>query len=195
MPINHHWLDAIRMRPGFYIAEPSLTALAGFISGYEAALGLHRIKEEWPLPEDFNAWVAYRLHYKESTSGWKNMILGANHSEDVAFTLFFKLLDEHACRKPHVVARLVGHKRPYYKSGPQGKERTERFPNVSLVTFTDDPGFIVIADKPGRHLFCRNRFFPSLDWFLSLAGIDQSRLTIVDRETFDLWVKDAKPSD
>jgi hypothetical protein len=176
------------------LGEPSLSALWHFIAGYEVAVSLHRVKEERPLPEDFNAWVAYRLHYNESTSGWRNMILGMAHTEVAAFALFFDLLDQHARRKPHVVAKLVGHKRPY-ASGPQRNERLESFPDVSLVKFTDDPGFIVIADKPGRHIFCRNRFFPSLDGFLSLAGIDQSRLTVVDHEAFDCLVTDARPSD
>jgi hypothetical protein len=194
VPAVHHLLDAIRRKPGFYLEERSLSALKHYISGYESALGLHRIKEDWPLPEDFNAWVAYRLHYKESTSGWRNMILEVTHAEDAGFARLFELLDEYARREPHIVARLVGHQR-HYKSGPKGKERMERIPDVSLVTFTDDPGFIVIADKPGRHSFCRNRFFPSLDWFLSLVGVDQSRLTVLDQEAFDRWVKDAKPGD
>jgi hypothetical protein len=192
VPVVHQLLDAIRKKPGFYLEECSLSALKHYLSGYECALGLHRIKEEWVLPEDFNAWVAYRLHYKESTSGWRNMILGVTHAEDAGFSRFFELLDEHLRREPHVVARLVGHQRPY-QSGPKGKEQMERIPDVSLVTFTDDPGFIVIADKPGRHCFCRNRFFPTLDWFLSLVGVDQSRLTVLDQETFDRWVKDVNP--
>jgi len=184
----HPYLDAIRKRPTFFFEKRSLSGLANFILGYECALGSRRIKGGWPLPEDFNAWVAYRLHYEESTSGWKNMILGVTQSEETGFTRFFELLDEYACREAHVVARLTNYRKSI-KSGPQGKKRFERYPDISLVTFTNDPGFIVIADKPGRHIFCRNRFFPSFDWFQSKLGVDPSSLTVLDRKAFDRWVK------
>jgi hypothetical protein len=186
--------DAIRRRPGLYLGEPSLSALYHFISGYTAALGLHRIKEETPLPEDFNEWVAYRLHYRESTSGWRNMILGVVHAEDAGVARFFELLDEYVHREPHVVARIVGSQQ-LYQSGLRGKERMEHFPDISLITYTNDPGFIVIADEPGGHFFCRNTFFPSLHRLQELYGVDLRNLTVLDQATFDRWVKDVKPGD
>jgi hypothetical protein len=143
MPAVPDFLDKIRKRPGLYLGECSVSALYHTIGGYNLALGLHGIENDTSLrlPNDFNDWVAYRLHYKESTSGWKNMILGISQNEAAAFSRFFELLDQHATRKCRVVAKLIGCQKTY-TVGSEGLERIERYPaSISLVTYTDDPGF------------------------------------------------------
>jgi hypothetical protein len=88
-------LGWIRKKPGLYVGEPSIQRLASFISGYDAGLGhvgfglrdgvdFHR----------FHGWVAHRLGFAESTSGWANMIRDKSASEAEAFQMFFVLLDE-----------------------------------------------------------------------------------------------------
>lgn len=188
-------LETIRKRPGLYLGECSLSALYHAIAGYELALFVHGIKNDVSvrLPDDFNDWVAYRLHYKESTSGWKRMILGAGGDEVTAFTRFFELLDQHAARKSRVVAKVVGLKKTY-TVGSEGHERTERYPtHISLIVYTDDPGFFAISDEPGYSL-PMDGFFPSLDWFETFTGIPRSQLTVVDGETFERWSKNAEPN-
>ena len=102
-------LEKIRKRPGLFLGERSITAL------YQLAVGIHGMENDagFQLPSDFNNWVAYRFHYKESTSGWKNMILGVCENESDAFSRFFALLDEHSTRKATVVAKLMGLNKTY----------------------------------------------------------------------------------
>ncbi|MAT69924.1 MAG: hypothetical protein CMJ58_10425 [Planctomycetaceae bacterium] len=47
----------------------------------------------------YHDWVAAKLGFRESTAGWRNMILErAGDNETEAFQLFFRLLDEYqAC--------------------------------------------------------------------------------------------------
>jgi hypothetical protein len=175
-----------------YLGECSLSALSGVICGYQMALGVHGIENDTALrlPADFNDWVAYRLHYKEPTSGWRRMILGASGDEAAAFTRFFELLDEHKARKSRIVAKLVGLQKTYIaRSGEH--ERMERYPTrISLLAYTDDPGFFAVSEEPGCAL-PSNGFFPSLDWFEGFTGIGRSQLIVVDAETFERWSRSA----
>lgn len=93
-------LEVIRERPAMYLGHHSLSALWSFLDGYGFALWSHDIQEKPPLPRDFHDWVADRLHFSESTSGWKNMILNRVPDEAAALEYFFKLLDEYRNQHP-----------------------------------------------------------------------------------------------
>jgi hypothetical protein len=88
-------LEHIRKRPGMYIVEPSIYRLHSFIVGYTCGLGRVGF-----MPRDgigfhrFHDWVAHRLGFAESTSGWVNMIRDKSTSDAEAFQRFFTLLDE-----------------------------------------------------------------------------------------------------
>jgi hypothetical protein len=97
-------LKAIRDRPALYLGERSLSALWYYLQGYQMALSGYDIRAAFPVPADFHEWVAYRLHFYESTSGYRNMILKRTPDESLALDHFFGLLDEHRTRKPRVVA-------------------------------------------------------------------------------------------
>src|ERR1700756_4226792 len=96
-----------------YLGTRSLSALSHFLAGYGFALHVHEIPSSHHLPGDFHEWVAYRLHFFESTSGYRNMILKRVPNESAALDRFFELLDEHHSRKPQVVARVDGYNRQY----------------------------------------------------------------------------------
>ena len=88
-------LDRIRKRPGMYIAEPSINRLHAFLVGYTAGLGRVRfaLRDEVGFHR-FHDWVARRLGFGGSASGWCNMIRSKSASEADAFERFFALLDE-----------------------------------------------------------------------------------------------------
>ncbi len=94
-------LEKLRQRPGMYLGEGfALTRLQSFIAGYDIALYERGIAEEkqeslFPLPfHFFFEFVALRLVYVESTSGWRNMILEQVHGdEEEGLALFFQLWD------------------------------------------------------------------------------------------------------
>jgi hypothetical protein len=178
-----------------YLGECSLSALYHTINGYALAIGVHAIDNDTTLrlPDDFNDWVAYRLHYKGSTSGWKRMILGASQDEATAFTRFFELLDQYKARKSRVIAKLIGFQKTYTRDS-EGHKRTERYPSrILLIAYTDDPGFFAVSDEPGYSL-PMDGFFPSLDWFETFTGAHRSHLTILDTDTFGRWSRNAEPS-
>ena len=88
-------LDAIRKKPGLFVVKPSIFRLQSFITGHAAGLG----RVGFALRDDldffrFHDWVARRLGYFESTSGWANMIRDKSASDEDAFRQFYVLLDE-----------------------------------------------------------------------------------------------------
>jgi hypothetical protein len=94
--------DAIRRRPAIYLdGDKSIKRLRSFLVGYEAGVGFQAgsdVNQRKLIgAEDirsFNDWVAKRLGYGNSTSGWCNMILSRTDSDEKAFDMFFQLLDE-----------------------------------------------------------------------------------------------------
>jgi len=177
-------LPLIRKRPEMYMGERSLSALWHLINGYQLGFVASggSIDSAQALPDDFHAWVAYRLHFKESTSGWRNMILNVATDEAKAFFRFFELYDEHEARKAHVFAKLLDIQKTY-RVGTEGQETVEWYPkSLSFVTYTTDPGFFVYSDEPG--IPWHDRFYPLLDWFETFHNIERSQLTVIDPVTF-----------
>ena len=164
-----------------YCGEHTLSALNHFIAGYCFALetqGIRNPQDPLDIRHEFQEWVAYRLHFKEPTSGWCNMIKERTHSESEAVDRFFQLLDEFHSRIPHVVAKLIGIHKQYSRICGDVTE-VFLFPDsISLVTYTDDPGFFVLSD-PEADLPIP-RFFPCIDWFETFIGANRGQLTIVD---------------
>lgn len=91
---KYELLDKIRRRIGMYIGAASPTHLQSFLSGYYLANRMERNKTEEPNFQDFHDWVAKKLGYAESTSGWANMIEDQRVDKEEALFLFFELLDE-----------------------------------------------------------------------------------------------------
>jgi hypothetical protein len=89
-------LEKIRHRPAIYIdGDRSLKRVRSFMVGYE--VGSASTPREFTDRDQFHQfddWVARRLRYAESASGWCNMILGKAGSDEKAYEMFFQLLDE-----------------------------------------------------------------------------------------------------
>ncbi len=88
-------LDDIRRKPGMSIGTPSINRLHAFLVGYTAGLGRvgFALRDSGDLHR-FHDWVARRLGYGGSASGWCNMIRNKSASEEDAFNRFFELLEE-----------------------------------------------------------------------------------------------------
>jgi hypothetical protein len=89
-------LDQMQVRTAMYVGELSITALYNFIQGYFAALDINGSDEHLiPDFENFHDYVAKYYSYKESTAGWKNIILKENSgNEEKALEVFFYLLKQ-----------------------------------------------------------------------------------------------------
>lgn len=188
---SHELLDSFRQRPAMYTGERTLNAIHLFLTGYRFACDQHGIVQDDALlvPREFHDWVAYRLHFFESTSGWCNMILARSEGEQAAIETFFRLLDEFRDRKPHVVAMLNGYRKTYEQftvhrvngQAEIGPTEALTYPDsVSLVTYTDDPGFFAYSNTADK--FPYERFFPNLEIFEMTTVINRAMLTIVDEQ-------------
>ena len=173
-------LDDIRKRPAIYIGAKTLTGLFHFLGGYQFARIEHDVSDNHLcLPNDIHDWIAYRLHFRESTSGWHSMILERTTDESLAFDRFFALLDEHKARIPTLRARVRGIQCQYTQI-TNGVSEDRVYPaSVSIVTYTDDPGFFVYSDDP-ENAFPRFPFYPSLDSLKVDLELDRSNFEIID---------------
>ena len=178
------YLELIRSRPPLYLGKPSLTALFHLIGGWKLALSTYELSDtiHFNIPDNFSDWVAYRLHFEETSSGWLKMILERSDSESSAFETFFELLDEYRIRKPRLVAKLIGYRKAFtLTESPQGKTTTCHYPDsISLITYTNDPGFFAHSDD--NQEFPHQGFQPSIEWFESFTGAKRNQLTIIDED-------------
>lgn len=181
-----HLLDVIRERPALYLGEHSITGLWHFLGGYHAALHVYEIETVDLLPRDFHEWVAYRLHYYESTGGWRRMILDRVPDESAALERFYELLDDHRARKPHVVATIHDYQ-VEYKTWSQGQDLSEaitrKVPDaMALVAYTDDPGLFLTSDSADD--------FPGKDRLFRPWRIKREAITVVDQDAFSRWLNE-----
>ena len=190
--IEGNILEQIRQAPLMYLQERSLSYMYHFITGYS----MHRDQPPNLLPADFHEWIAYRLHYLEPTSGYRNMILNRFPNEEEAFSRFFELLDDHHSRSPRNVARIRAHptEPDIFKRVPGTEEnvRVRIAVEVSLITYTDDPGFFVVHDDPNAEYPRRLEFRPSLSWLGVPYTPDQAFLTVLDQAEFSRLTRESE---
>ena len=150
-------LEAVRLRPALYISPLSITALYNFIHGYLLCTGFQGATNTQPPWREFNNWVAMRLGFRESTSGWRNMILtAAAEAEDRALDRFFELLEEFKQRQARVImsAKLpTPSTSKIWRIQIHGDSKVEIPPPslVEIIKYTDDKGvFIRYSDVAGK---------------------------------------------
>jgi hypothetical protein len=147
-------LDLIRARPGLYIGEKSITLLCGWIAGWGFVLGEDAYQGTHPPFADFNDWVALRLGFYESTSGWRRMLLSSDEAndEESAFDRFFMLLDEFRARQARIVLHAAVNQSRKPKDWIDTAERKvlpwpER---LEIIKYTHDKGvFLRFVSKDG----------------------------------------------
>ena len=185
--------DAFRSRPAMYTGENTIHSIRCFLDGYQFAMdrnGVSRDGDPFLVPGEFHDWVAYRLHFYESTSGWCNMIRDRTGTEQEALDTFFELLAEFKTRMPHVVAQVTHGKQSYSEQTVERRDADDEvipgavierpYPkSISLVTYTDDPGFFAHSDTSEKVAF--QRYYPDLEAFELSIGVDRSQIEIVDK--------------
>ena len=184
-------LEKIKERPAMYLGEASLSALYFFVAGYDFALQTHEIEREKDdcIPGEFYDWIAYRLHFEESTSGWRNMLLNRYPDEAEALRMFFQHWEEFRVRKPHVVAVAEDANYCYrsvrYNQNGKSESRIIKYPSyIELVTYTEDPGFWVKAEEKDECDFYLCGFYPELSWVESFTRIRKEEWKVIDEERF-----------
>ncbi|MFJ2420778.1 barstar family protein [Streptomyces brevispora] len=90
----YDFLDQIRLRPGIWVPGGSLPHLQSLLTGYRAALGVHRIEEPFAFwPEgDFNRWLQEQRGIVGSFT-WAAEIERNTPVSSTPVEEFFRLLD------------------------------------------------------------------------------------------------------
>ena len=181
-------LDVLRAHTAMYMGVRKLSALSSFLDGWRFALNVYDIEFIDPLPRDFHEWVAYPLHFRESTSGYKNMILERVPDKKKAglSDRFFELLDEYRMRHARVVARLSAFAgREYFlRFKSDGTYQQQNIPRplalgtytLKLIAYTNDPGFFVQFKSDDPTVPPSGRFYPVLRWFERDFGTERDKL-------------------
>jgi hypothetical protein len=92
--------ENFRKRTPMFIGDRGISALDCFISGYFYATLTNdiEVKDEFRFSE-FHDWVAQYFKWKESTAGWRRIILQeCKGDEEKALSKFFELYDKFKVR-------------------------------------------------------------------------------------------------
>ncbi len=82
-----------RAKPGMYLREKKISLLDAFLAGVYYSIDTYGVDEEIFL-DGFHDFVAEHYRWKESTAGWKNILLKeCKGDEEKALDEFFKLYD------------------------------------------------------------------------------------------------------
>lgn len=176
-------LDYIRQRPAMYLSEKSITLLYGFLAGYNFDKWIETVKNTNPPFGEFNNWVAMKLGFYESTSGWRRMLLKVeNGDEEKAFDRFFVLLDEFKQRQAKVILSAVPDATKTWRYQIVDGEKIN-LPSpvlVQIVKYTDDKGVFVRFIGENGELVDREEYhsdldvaFSSTNWFIEKSAWKQ----------------------
>ncbi len=87
--------DVIERKPVLFIGEQTLSALQHFYLGYCCAMNSYGVEFHEAIPDfgGFHDYVALYYKWRESTAGWRNIILQeCSMNEGQAYGRFFDLL-------------------------------------------------------------------------------------------------------
>lgn len=101
-------IDLIEERPEVYLGDAKISSFNTFINGYQFSTIAHNINQEQVFPPFwyFNEWAMHKYDWRESTAGWKNIILEENQNdEELALVKCFELLKEFRTLKPISIQR------------------------------------------------------------------------------------------
>jgi hypothetical protein len=99
----HEFLTEVQRRPGLYFGDPDqpFTKLLAFMDGYRMGYMMARREDlSWPkefVPPDFDEFVCQQMgaQHGADAKGWRTRIRERSSSEQDAFSLFFRLMEEY----------------------------------------------------------------------------------------------------
>ena len=103
-------LKFVRKRPAMYFGRKSLISLDIFMYGFETALSIHKINEDYFFnSRHFSHWLVHEHKCDSScnTMGWARYLTETSSNEDEAFEKFFELYDEYLKLEPRVYRILT----------------------------------------------------------------------------------------
>lgn len=108
--INHiyEFLQAVRKRPWMWIGEKSLTKLWIFLDGFYSGMSFgNKFDTKKFFSTEFNEWVDQKVELENSnSSGWVlNILRKTNNDEELAYDLFFALLEEFKSEKENLSSK------------------------------------------------------------------------------------------
>jgi GNAT superfamily N-acetyltransferase len=113
IPTNNIYelLDFVRRRTAMYTGRASCSHLNAFLHGVRLSssdpVGFHSEAPNEPDFRDFWDWVARRLGFYDSVSGWVYMIEQQRKDPEEALLLFYQLLDEFRGLRPRTLAQVT----------------------------------------------------------------------------------------
>jgi len=144
-------IEKIKSRPAMYIGDNKISSFRSYIDGYSSALKIHGIKFESTFPPFwyFHEWVMQKYNWRESTTGWNNIILKENNYDDEkSLTIFFELFDEFKTLKPISAEQIKLTKKniSFYHKNCQmmdgnGNPIYENAEEIFLIKFSPNLGF------------------------------------------------------
>lgn len=164
----YNLIDRIRPRPAMYLGENSVSLLRAFLGGYMVAAYEceESFVEECPPFSDFHNWVAMKLDYYESTSGWANMLLKAENGDEAkALERFFVYLDDFKKREAKVILWAVPEPKKNWRYQIIDDVRIDLpYPAlIQIVKYEEGNGvFVRYFDKDGE-LIDREEYCQTLD--------------------------------
>lgn len=158
---EYELIDMLRLRTGMYIGYASPTHLHSYLSGYYQAKG-----EDTSIPRDpsfhgFHQWVANKLDYSESTSGWANMIEDQREDKELSLLLFFELLDEYRGIRHQPIAKITFDHEDKMDRSWRGYSRLKKVRGTFEEVFKPSPEELIIR-----------KMNISGEWFQMLAMSD-----------------------
>lgn len=168
-------LEAIEELPALFLGSKSLTLLRAFLDGFQ--YGSPSISDTPYGFIDFHEWVALRLKYGESTSGYVNMILESEAGdEEKSVDRFFQLWHEFRVRKSRIIYQADRGGKSYSIS--QRRLDTGEIEEVDsnlmqVVKYTEDnSGFLKYVTFEG---IIREKYVKDLDkvfWLVDAYGFE-----------------------
>ncbi|ARS41322.1 hypothetical protein CA265_17340 [Sphingobacteriaceae bacterium GW460-11-11-14-LB5] len=172
----YEFIDLTKVRTAMYIGDESLSALYFCIGGYYWACGINGTDEK--LQPDFSLFhdfVANYYLYRDSTAGWKNIILAENFGDEKrALKEFYKLFDMF-----RTMPKIINAKKILFKI-------LDQLINGTILTKISNEQ-LSISLKDLAHRLEESKFYSNYKEILS----DLEELAKSDK-TFDFFLNDIK---